>query len=162
MNEQAFFSASRAAEKAGNAVTAALARGILQGPEKALERASGFVTLALPPGERKRRLAAYRATCWRVYGFEPPAHVTRVVSRDGQTVAIRGAECWFEGPGHSNWAYVLVDGKPRTPGPDSKVIEDTGWYCWMDLDGRNEYWADDTANDTRPPATGSAGPTPAS
>jgi hypothetical protein len=97
-------------------------------------------------------MAARLEMDWIAGGWEPPLSVTRVRSIDGQTAAIRGAECWFEGPGYSNWAYVLVDGKPRTPGPDSTVPEDTGWYCWLDLDFPGWFTGnrrDDTANDVR-------------
>jgi hypothetical protein len=146
-------SPSRAATRAGAAFAEGVARGFAQAeqvmPWMDYIESLTFCRLDLTPEERAARHAAYLATTWRAHDFEPPAHVTRVRSADGRDIAIRGAECWFEGPGHSNWAYVLVNGQPRTPGPDSSVPEDTGWYCWLDLDVVNPRWADDTANDTR-------------
>jgi len=130
----------------------ALAFGIEQGPWEAYARSLEITWLDLPTEEQERRMAARRETAWIALGIEPPLPVTRVRSTDGQTVAIRGAECWYEGPGRSNWAYILVNGEERTPGPDSTVPEDTGWYCWLDLDFPGWFTdnrRDDTANDDR-------------
>ena len=97
-------------------------------------------------------MAARRATGWIAYDFEPPLPVTRVRSTDGGTVAIRGG--WTGYQNESLWAYVMVDGKPRTPGPDPSqedcAVVPTGWVLWLDLDftGRCK-WTDDTANDDR-------------
>ncbi len=148
-------SPSREIERTGAETVAAMMRGAEQAAQVApwaeYIQSLEVTWLDLSPEERERRMAARLETAWIAYGFEPPLTVTRVRSADGRTVAVRGAECWFEGPGHSNWAYVLVNGQPRIPGPDSTVPEGTGWYCWLDLDGRIDgYWRDDTANDVRP------------
>jgi hypothetical protein len=131
----------------------AFRRGMEEAPWDAYARSLEITWLDLSPEERAVRMAARAETAWIALGLEPPPSVTRVRSADGLTVAIRGAECWFEGPGRSNWAYILANGTPRTPGPDSTVPEDTGWYCWLDLDFPGTltggYWRDDTADDLR-------------
>jgi hypothetical protein len=113
-------------------------------------RVAALIADPMPPAEAAALYLLNRKTRWAELDLEPLAHITRVRSTDGLTVAIRGAECWWEGEGYSNWAYILADGRPRTPGPDSSVPEDTGWYCWLDLDftGRLK-WVDDTASDSR-------------
>jgi hypothetical protein len=146
-------SPSRELERAFEGFGEAMARAIELAPWDAHARSLEITWLDLDDAERARRMGTWRETSWIAFGFEPPQRVTRVRSLDGRTVAIRGAECWYEGPGYSNWAYVLVDGKPRTPGPDSSVPEDTGWYCWLDLGFPGTFpgggLRDDTANDDR-------------
>lgn len=65
---------------------------------------------------------------------EPAARITRVRLRGEDTVAIRGAACEYCGPRGSHWAYIRVEGRPRTPGPDSTRQDEGGWVCWLDLD----------------------------
>lgn len=74
---------------------------------------------------------------------EPPPEVTRVRLKGHDTVAIRGAACEYCGMERgSHWAYILIDGKTCTPGPDSTKQDVGGWVCWMDLDYVGEMAAD--------------------
>lgn len=109
-------------------------------------------------GQPWRRFAALQLTPlpddapeWSVRDQEPPMPVTRVRSTDGRIAIIRGAECEYEGPGHSHWAYVPHGADRRVPSADSTRQDEGGWHCWLDLDftGRCKL-VDDTEHDDRP------------
>lgn len=88
---------------------------------------------------------------WSKRDQEPPVPVTRVRSNDGcGVVMIRGAQCEYEGAGHSHWAYAEIHGQRREPSPDSAREGQGGWDCWLEMDftGRH-HMIDDTANDAR-------------
>jgi hypothetical protein len=89
---------------------------------------------------------------WSRRDQEPPMSVTRVRSNDDCGVAmIRGAECNYEGPGHSHWAYVESHGQHREPTPDStRDDRESSWECWLEMDFTgSHHMIDDTANDDR-------------